>query len=209
MERSGIHTKKQGNKLRDTSKASSPAKGIKYAFRKSLLPSNEISLPPLLQLENILLTAEKLPFSPLRPAWKALSLPHFNGKSSPQKTPEHPQNISSKLTSLIRSWQLALTASHSYLSTLPCSCRPQRFSAFSAERNLHVSSSHSLLNSTICFYDHQPQGDTWPYGTATLGKNGCRKWYPNGGLQYSFRLYLFGLVFFFFSTYCFYFQTQL
>ena len=47
----------------------------------------------------------------------------------------------------------------------------------------HVSNSHSLLNSTICFYDHQPQGDTWPYGTATLGKNGCRKWHPNGGLH--------------------------
>ena len=53
----------------------------------------------------------------------------------------------------------------------------------------HVSNSHSLLNSTICFYDHQPRGDTWPHGTVTLGKTGClRDEAPNGGLQMETRV---------------------
>ena len=48
----------------------------------------------------------------------------------------------------------------------------------------HVSNSHSLLNSTIWFYDHQPRGNTWPYGTVTLGKTSClRDEAPNGGLH--------------------------
>ena len=52
----------------------------------------------------------------------------------------------------------------------------------------YVSNSHSLLNSTIWFYDHQPRGDTWPYGTVTLGKTGCLRYEaPNGGLHIAFK----------------------
>ena len=32
-----------------------------------------------------------------------------------------------------------------------------------------------LLNSTTWFFDHQPRGNTWPYGIVTLGKTGCMK----------------------------------
>ena len=48
----------------------------------------------------------------------------------------------------------------------------------------HVSNSHSLLNSTIWFYDHQPRDDTWLLEIVTLGKIGLhKKRAPNGGLQ--------------------------
>ena len=34
-----------------------------------------------------------------------------------------------------------------------------------------MSNSHSLLNSTICFYGHQPRGDTWLLGSPPPAKN--------------------------------------
>ena len=64
--------------------------------------------------------------------------------------------------------------------TPPSSC--QRRSSITASRfPCNVSNSHSLLNSTIWFYDHQPRGDTWPYGTVTLVKTDCLRYEaPNG-----------------------------
>ena len=54
----------------------------------------------------------------------------------------------------------------------PAAPQQKRTSSLTARISpCHVSNSHSLLNSTICFYDHQPRGNTWLLESPPPAKN--------------------------------------
>ena len=100
---------------------------------------SQSSLLSSLLLQNLSLSSPKTP--PPRPAWRPSEKPPSSSlfPLSLSLTAEPPSQAKDPLKISPGS---SLTASHSCPSPLPCSCHPQRFSAFSAERNLHVSSFH-------------------------------------------------------------------